>query len=228
MIIDRITSVQPVSNIGVRPKSNSEIIEDSLQKAATFFVDEIGRGAFNKATLNEPEFSQQYSIHLSRVLSAESAPIIAIREVRDIWTDGADTKRAVDIAFFKNETSAETRPIYAIEAKRLAGFKDDREKEYVIGSKQNGGIERFKIGAHGNKLPECGMLGFIEVENPNHWHTLINQWISDLADEKNWYQSEQLSVITIDSIWAKSYSNVVRKDSNLKLLHFWVLIPSDN
>lgn len=227
MMIDRITSVQSASGLDVTPKSNSEIIEGSLQKAARLFVDEIGKKEFNKTTLNEPQLCQQYVIHLSRVLSSESAPIMAQREIHDIWTDGADVKRAVDIAFFTNEMSADTKPIYSIEAKRLARFTGDRETEYVIGSNQNGGIERFKIGAHGNKLLECGMLGFIEVENPNYWYTAINKWIKDLADEKNWYRSELLSTMTTDTIWAKSYSNVVRKDFNLKLLHFWIVLVNN-
>lgn len=224
MMIDRITSVQSTSSLGVTPKSNCEIIEDSLQKAARLFVDEISKKEFNKVSLNEPQLCQLYVIHLSRVLLADSSPIMAQREINDIWTDGADTKRAVDIAFFTNEIFSDTKPVYSIEAKRLAGFKDDREKEYVVGSKKNGGIERFKIGAHGNKLPECGILGFIEIKSPSHWLGVINNWISDLVDGENWYESELLSTMTANSTWAKSYSIVVRKDTNLKLLHFWIVL----
>lgn len=225
MIVDRITSSQPVSDFGVTPKSNSEFIECSLQKASILFVEEMSRNAFNRSALSEPQLCQQYVIHLGKVLYNDSIPIQVQREIQDIWTDGADSKRSVDFAFFNNEYSVDTKPLFAMEAKRLAGFTGDREKEYVIGSNRNGGIERFKIGAHGNELPECGMLGFIEIENARYWHTTINKWIEDLADEITWYKSEVLSAITTDNICAKSYSNVVRENSGLRLLHFWITLP---
>ena len=51
-----------------------------------------------------------------------------------------------------NSKLAGNKSFFSIEAKRLPTPGSKREKEYVIGSKNNGGIERFKTGKHGSRL----------------------------------------------------------------------------
>ena len=77
------------------------------------------------------------------------------------------------------------RSFFSIEAKRLPTPGAGREKEYVIGSKKNGGIERFKIGKHGSHLKHGGMIGFIQKNSVEYWNKKINEWILELTRKNN-------------------------------------------
>ena len=116
--------------------------------------------------------------------------------------------------------------IFTIEAKVLptpkGNSKNPRpEHEYVYG--KGAGIQRFKKNKHGlddqnNLLPENGMIAYIKEHDFEHWHTQINQWISDTS----WPDTELLQKVYFN-ITAKLISKHTRQDnSNVILHHFWV------
>jgi hypothetical protein len=93
-----------------------------------------------------------------------------------------------------------------IEAKRLPTPKGKNrdEREYVIVSQEkengkkkfkgNGGIQRFKEGAHAPKLSYSIMIGYIQENNAEYWFEKINDWINKLTitDSVFWNESDYL------------------------------------
>lgn len=138
------------------------------------------------------------------------------------------TKGVPDFYFHKVEEGVHHLPIIVFEAKILAssfsGTK--REKEYVIGEKNNGGIERFKSEKHGKGLSECGLLGFVEDKDFKHWHTTINGWIDNLSalPKTTWKSDEMLSETDINIDYCISQSIAHRKSNDVNLRHLWILV----
>lgn len=173
--------------------------------------------------LNETQYAQEFVAELERTLRKMEIPLCVQREYSDIYTEGADTQRAVDFYFYPAEQGTSKKSLFSVEAKRLpAPGGSEREKEYVLGA--GGGIERFKIEAHGKGLPNCGMLAFVEKQNFAHWYSTINSWITDATLSKFWSVEECLTDFTSHETWAKSVSIVKRASDNLNLLHFWINI----
>lgn len=123
------------------------------------------------------------------------------------------------------------KPITVIEAKRLPIPDSRREREYVTGCasdhKAPGGIQRFKLLLHGADHHIAGMVGYVQQNDHKHHHTIINQWICELADESgtSWSRSEQLAPQVIDMKCGKSRSDSqhLRSDgSTILLRHMWV------
>ena len=91
-----------------------------------------------------------------------------------------DSKREEDIGVYPKETALTSRAFFVLEAKRLptpSGSGRDM-REYVIGNKEDGGIERFKREYHGGGLNPCGMIGYVEEKDFADWLEIINCWIS--------------------------------------------------
>lgn len=135
------------------------------------------------------------------------------------------TKGIPDFYFHKLEEGSVSEPLFVVEAKRLPAPipPNSREKEYVIGDNKNGGIERYKIGKHGAGLNECGILGFIENNDFNHWKNTINSWIQDQSKvDSSWNISEILNEIETQSGCSYLDSLAIRIAGNLKLHHFWI------
>ena len=88
-------------------------------------------------------------------------------------------------------------PFLVLEGKRMPspGGKA-REREYVTGQeKRTGGIQRFKLGLHGEKVATAVLIGYLQKERPTDWRERINGWIRDLASalplgEEQWTHGE--------------------------------------
>ena len=122
------------------------------------------------------------------------------------------------------------KSFFSIEAKRLPTPGSDREKEYVIGSKNNGGIERFKTGKHGSALKHSGMIGFVQKYDFKYWNKKINDWIMELTQKNtksdiNWHESEVLISKHFEETTAQLISIHERMDkSPITLCHLWVCL----
>jgi len=122
---------------------------------------------------------------------------------------------------------------YTLEAKRLpTPGGTGREREYVIGdgSKQSGGIERFKENLHGNDLLYSGMIAYIQEDRKPSWLANVNQWISDLTAypppnaHATWSQHdllrEEATVVPILREFSSHHHRAY--GSPIQLWHFWL------
>ena len=133
--------------------------------------------------------------------------------------------RETDIGVFVSIRIASPSPIIEFEAKILSS-KNSHNKEYVCG--ERGGIERFKRGLHSSHLTECGMFGYIQSNNADHWETKINNWINELSDKNtdttiHWTRNEILQKLNPSSNVSKYYSRHQRSSSSeIVLYHYFI------
>lgn len=139
------------------------------------------------------------------------------------------TLSLLDDGMIINSKISGNRSFFSIEAKRLPTPGSNRKKEYVIGSKNNGGIERFKTGRHGSQLKFCGMIGFVQKNDFEYWNGKINEWIVELAridggSDIKWSESEILIPKHFRKLTALLISNNERRnESKITLYHLWVI-----
>lgn len=225
MIVDKSNDkIENNPNFVIIPSTTALKIQKVMIETTNWFLNDINHRKIKNPLeiFNENELTQIYVGKLNQFLSNSNLPFCAAREYIDIYTEDANTNRTVDFCFHPNELSEEPKSIYSVEAKRLPAPSKNREKEYVIGKKKNGGIERFKLEEHGKGLIECGMVGYIEKDSFDYWFKSINSWISELSGRNNWAESEQLQNLEKDNSYAKSYSVVHRINDHLSLFHLWI------
>jgi len=150
---------------------------------------------------------------------------IATLGVKNQYSDTfSGTKGIPDFYFHIVEEGKHHKPLLVVESKLLPAPETYREKEYVIGHKNNGGIERFKTEKHGKGLDECGMLGFVEKEAFSFWHQRVNTWISDLSVTSNFWQTdEHLETVESEEDFMFLKSIAHRGSSkDIRLHHLWI------
>jgi hypothetical protein len=128
-------------------------------------------------------------------------------------------------------------PIIVFEGKRLPSPGNDRRRtrEYVTGEggEKSGGIQRFKLGLHGDKHKLAAMIGYIEKGEPIEWLKRINGWIRELEesfrfDGETWSAKEQLTNFVEDTsnrtASASSIHSRVGKaaSKSIHIRHLWV------
>lgn len=168
--------------------------------------------------LNENKLTQilveQIEVKLKR------QPAIGVKnQYSDIFLG---TKGIPDFYFHTVEEGATHEPLFVVESKRLPS--PTFEKEYVIGEKKNGGMERFKIEKHGKGLPQCGMVGFIENFTSDYWIKTINDWVLDLSRTDASWSNDEILVESINSDnYSYSVSQAKRYSSQPVLLHHFLI-----
>ena len=171
------------------PKENAPVlavvkfIEDSLPE----FIDEQLQNPID----NEDGLTQRLLNHLYFRLSG-GYPFYFDKENMEDESKG--NSPTVDFAAYTRERivvktrfySRKSR-FFAVEAKRL-GLSGQREKEYLIGQweddaknkyRESGGVERFKKHIHGKNLLCSGIIGYVQKQDFNYWHSQINSWIDE-------------------------------------------------
>lgn len=147
---------------------------------------------------------------------------VAAKPVRHIYVEGH--------LYTKND------PLFAIEGKLLPPPGKKREREYLTGldGEITGGVQRFKLGEHGEKLNEAAIVGYVRKSSLRYWFETINSWINELifSDQHlEWRSSEKLVSFLEDKRTAYSISNNLRdgekcKSNAIRLHHFWVDLVS--
>lgn len=177
---------------------------------------------YKKRKLNEDDFTQIYIEQAQILIRKYDYPFNINGQYRDITNL---SKGFSDFYFYPNEQNVSTASLFSVECKRLPSPEKSREKEYVIGDKNNGGIERYKTEKHGKGLKESGLFGFIEKNDFNHWKSTINNWITDLTiSNKAWQVDEILEEKESYTNYSILKSIVHRETDNMYLNHFWVSI----
>lgn len=209
----------------VRISNNSVILlfYNLMKQTVPNFKSYVQSNFYVKKRLNEDDFTQIFVEQAQILIRKNDYPFNISSQYRDITNL---SKGFSDFYFYPNEQGISTASIFSVESKRLPSPEKTREKEYVIGEKNNGGIERYKTEKHGKGLNECGMLGFIEKETSAYWLTTINSWIDDLSNSNNTWNKDE---ILIESEKQNNYnylkSIVHRKTSNdIVLHHIWIVV----
>jgi len=199
------------------------MILELMKMAALSFKKYLAFGYHAKQNLNEPDLSQTYLQQATKLIRHFDYPFNIDKEYQDIYyrSDGFS-----DLYFYTNEEDKSNVSIFSIECKRLPAPEKNREKEYVIGDKNNGGIERFKTEKHGKGLAECGMIGFVEKENFDYWQQKINSWIIELSKNNTDWNSNEILVEIEQTTDFMQLNSIAQRavSTNLTLYHLWINI----
>jgi hypothetical protein len=121
------------------------------------------------------------------------------------------------------------KPFLVLECKRLPAPRSDREREYVTGKdKKSGGIQRFKLGLHGENLNYAGIIGYVQADTFDNWFKAINDWIMELAGgSSEWSLDDRLAELSIDVLnriasCESTHSRVKAETTLVRLSHLWV------
>ncbi|WKS95924.1 hypothetical protein [Riemerella columbina] len=198
-----------------------DFINQCLKKSCKAFKKALSQSNL-ALPLNENKYTQIYVEQVEVFI--KSHPNIGVKNQYSDTFFG--TKGIPDFYFHKVEEGVHNKPIIVWEVKILSNsFGKKREKEYVIGDNNNGGIERFKNEKHGKGLPECGLLGFVQDKDFNYWHNTINSWIIDLSKTNDiWKEDEILSMIEHNNEFCTFRSFAHRSSDKVHLIHLWILL----
>lgn len=200
-----------------------EIVKKCMIETITHFKCYLESEFHKKKKLNEDELTQEFTKQIQILIRMKNYPFNVEGQYRDNYKL---SKGLSDFFFYPNEQNVELSSFYSVESKRLPSSELRREKEYVIGNKNNGGIERYKTEKHGKGLNKCGLLGFVEAENFDYWNTTINNWITELSetDNSNWKNDERLSLKESNLDFCVLESVAHRTNDDIHLTHIWVSI----
>jgi hypothetical protein len=174
-------------------------------------------------SLNEDDLTQIFYSQVQFIIRDRNYPFNVGNQERDLTKQ---SKGIPDLFFYANKFGEPPISIFSIECKRLpAPLPKSREKEYVQGNNQNGGIERYKIEKHGKQLVECGMIAFIEEKDFDFWLICVNKWIKKLSDIDNlWRETEVLNIVEQQKDEFAYLASIAHRayQKDIKLHHFWI------
>ena len=121
------------------------------------------------------------------------------------------------------------QPFLVFECKRLPADRKSREREYVTGENESGGIQRFTLGLHGAKLSRAAIIAYVQKSTCSEWLVRINAWIQELANsvEASWTDADSLLAIDTNNSnrSSRSVSNHSRVNCgtvSIELTHLWI------
>jgi hypothetical protein len=192
-----------------------------LFKQATPYFKSYIKTYLSSENLNENELTQVFVEQLDIQLRKFNYPFGIKNQYNDIYNGSSGFS---DFYFHPIEEGKLTASFFSVESKRLPSPTKAREKEYVIGTKENGGIERYKIGKHGKGLSECGMLGFIENEESDVWVKIINGWIENLSTSDSRWKKEEIMSKVENHYEFLLLKSIVHTTSTRQMVlhHFWI------
>ncbi|MDR2205474.1 MAG: hypothetical protein LBE36_04890 [Flavobacteriaceae bacterium] len=224
MIAEEYKREKYVPDTSISENQTTLLIMELMKITVSSFKNYIALNYHIKQNLNEPDWTQTYLQQATKLIRHFGYPFNMDKEYQDIY-DGSEGFS--DLYFYTNGEYESNKSIFSIECKRLpAPPPKSREKEYVKGDNNNGGIERYKTEKHGKGLNKCGLLGFVEKENFNHWNETINKWIEDLGKaDKSWNDDEILSNVETNTDFCVLKSIAHRKNNgDINLTHLWISI----
>ena len=220
MIANEYSPLIQTPTLSVQKGKTLRLIYKAMNEAILPFRKIVLKQDDLEKPLNENKYTQIFVEQVDVFL--RQYPNIGVKnQYSDVFYN---TKGVPDFYFHKIEEGRYNEPIIVWESKILnTHTKKERKKEYVVGNKNNGGIERFKTEKHGKGMCECGLLGFVENETFEHWHSQINEWIDALSNtDDNWYKDEKLHITKSHKDYCLLKSKVHRTNDELNLSHLWV------
>lgn len=155
-------------------------------------------------------------------------------------------RRKVDISATPDETIeihthryTKYDPFLVIEGKRLPTPGPGRTREYVTGGKsRTGGIQRFRLGLHGNLLATAVMIGYLQSDSTTTWHKQINDWIKEELTSPTdttctWSAADELGPLQTDTdvraaACTSSHERTDGVSDQISLRHLWIEMSTDS
>lgn len=170
--------------------------------------------------INENKYTQVLIEQINTQLVKAGYTFMANAQYSELFLK---VKGIPDFYFYFLEEGSTTSAIMVAESKILPAPSTDRLKEYVVGSTNNGGIERFKSKKHGAGLPEAALVAFVLEDEHTEWHIRVNSWIMDLTLANDfWKKEEQLNKLVTQAHFSYTTSTAFTSDNPVKLHHFWI------
>ena len=198
-------------------------ILNCMKLAVNSFL-QVYKSTQSRIPMNEDDLTQIFYSQVQIIVREFDYPFNIGNQERDLTKQ---RKGIPDLFFYAHKLGKPPISIFSIECKRLpAPPPKSREKEYVIGVKNNGGIERYKTEKHGKGLDECGMLGFVEEETFPFWQKCINTWIINLSNTDFFWQNDEILVeVENRKVFAVLQSIAHRvSQTDIRLHHLWINI----
>lgn len=206
-----------------------------------FITDHLGRWRDypdRPAVESEPELTAQ----LGAYLNTEARDLLDVVQFTTEAPDSAQRGRRLDMAvqprvariLVEGRSYTLFDTILPIECKRLP-TPDDRgrdEREYVLvgDGRTTGGIQRFKLGAHGAAHATAVIIGYIQEGDAEHWLQAVNGWLAEAGKADPLWAGEQLTAVTSKKASAvhrfRSNHRRLRGSGNVGLWHLWIALAS--
>lgn len=180
---------------------------------------------------NEDELTDQLSTYLN---SAARFSALDYVQFRTEVPDSVNKRRSLDLAvqpcgqplIVEGRRYTLFDVLLPIECKRLPtpGGHGRDEREYVSSGVSAGGIQRFKLGAHGSNHPLGVMIGYIQDDQPAYWLGAINHWLLEAGETNVFWAGEQLvAESTTGSVQRlRSTHRRSARGTSIELLHLWI------
>lgn len=186
--------------------------------------------------LSERELTAQ----LSAYLNSEARRSLDVVQFTTEVPDSTQRARIIDVAvqpsgtpiFVEGRSYTLFEILLPIECKRLPTpgeyGRDEREYVMVRGGGTTGGIQRFKLGAHGAAHRLAVMIGYIQDGDAEQWLCRINQWIADASESDPFWSDEQLAAFDLEAsevhCFRSTHKRDVRCGERIELRHLWIAL----
>ncbi len=210
-----------------------------LAKVVDFIADNLPRWRDHpdrRAVQSERELTDQLSSYLN---SAARSTFDAIQFSTEV-PDGGCRGRTVDMAIrpagapiiVTGRRYTLFDVLLPIECKRLPTPPGRDEREYVYSgsdTRSAGGIQRFKLGAHGSTHGTAVMIGYIQDGGAaQQWLTRVNHWISELETTDATWTAERLAIVAMEKAGVSQLRSLHRREArggtSIELRHLWVVL----
>ncbi|MDR0472537.1 MAG: hypothetical protein LBH43_02530 [Treponema sp.] len=215
--------------MGLTPSNNKKRQEELIESIIIFVYEYLCKWRDNIGRPNT-ESEKQLNPDLLKFLS------VCVRNTEFPFNfsheEPQGNRRTVDIAVYPNNNECYNEVITVFECKRLSiDTGEKRKDEYVTGHENiSGGIQRFKIEAHGEKHRIVGMIGYIQTGTCLDWQKTINNCIDGLCDKQDkdglyWNKHENLKTIEYDEKRNKYHGKSIhprKTKPDITIHHLWV------
>lgn len=185
---------------------------------------------------SERELTAQLSAYLN---SAARRSLDVVQFTTEV-PDSVQRGRSLDVAVQPSEAPivVEGRRytlfevLLPIECKRLPApaehARDEREYVIVREGGTTGGIQRFKLGAHGAAHRLALMIGYIQEGDAEQWLQQVNRWLAEASEADPSWAGEQLAVVGAETGEVRSFRSTHRREGrggeSIELRHLWIAL----
>jgi hypothetical protein len=208
------------------PSVNPQLREDFVLSVILFVYQHLDKWRDNPLVITETD-EVRLTADICKFLTTISREETELN-IRFDHEEPQEGLRKIDIGVGYNNSNCYNTCITVFECKLLPPSK---KNEYIITHKDTlGGIQRFKLKAHGKDHNIVGMIGYVQKKNCMEWQKEINTCIDSLCEIRDenglsWSTREHLSEIEFDITNRKYHgvSNHPRRGiSEITIHHLWV------